>query len=462
MFSWLKQCRMGSLGMLLLGVACSGGPLAAQSHEAPDLPKPYATKSAIHFPKVIGWSEGRHPKAPEGFEVRVFTELENPRWFYVLPNGDVLVSQSRTLPKSESGDEDQKKSEGKAQKQDEKDGDSKDDESGKEEKLAEGMKKSKTVTGSSPNRITLLRDRDGDGRPELVTTFHEGLHQPFGMALVGDQLFIGATDALWAFDYQRDQTRLSGEGKKIIDLPAGGYNNHWTRNVLASRDGKKLYVSVGSASNVAEHGTAEEMLRANVLELNLDGTGLRVFASGLRNPVGMAWRPKSDQLWVAVNERDELGDELVPDYLTSVKEEGFYGWPYSYWGDHADPRLEGKRMDLVKKAIVPDVDLGSHTASLGLVFYEAEAFPDKYRGGAFIGQRGSWNRSKFAGYRVAFVPFKHGKPSGDPEDFLTGFIADEDEVYGRPVGVAVDAQGALLVADEPGNTIWRVTYKNER
>jgi glucose/arabinose dehydrogenase len=380
--------------------------------------------------------------------VRAFVELENPRWFYVLPGGDVLVAQSRTLPKSDSGEEGDKQDDGKK-------GNGKE----KEEKLSEGMKKSKTVTGSSPNRITLIRDRDGDGQPELVTTFHEGLHQPFGMALVGGKLFVAATDALWAFDYEKGQTKLSGEGEKIIDLPAGGYNNHWTRNVLASRDGKKLYLSVGSASNVAEHGTAEEMLRANVLEMNLDGTGLRVFASGLRNPVGMAWRPDSDELWVAVNERDELGDELVPDYMTSVKEEGFYGWPYSYWGNHVDPRLDGKRMDLVKKAIVPDVNLGSHTASLGLAFYDAKQFPEKYRSGAFIGQRGSWNRSQFAGYRVAFVPFQAGKPAGEPEDILTGFIANEDEVYGRPVGVAVDAQGALLVADEPGNVIWRVTYR---
>lgn len=442
MFFKLEPSRIARCGVVLLSAAFSAGELVAQSPEPPKLPEPYATESAIHHPKVIGWPKDQKPTAPEGFSVARLAELENPRWLFVLPNGDLLIAQSRTLPKKSEEQKEETKEEKK-----------------KEKLQAEGMKKSKTVTGSSPNRITLLRDRDGDGQPELVQTFHEGLHQPFGMALVDDTLYIAATDALWAFDYQRDQTELTSEGRKILDLPAGGYNNHWTRNVLASRDGQKLFLSVGSASNVAEHGTAEEMLRANVLEVNRDGTGLRVFASGLRNPVGMAWRPDSDQLWVAVNERDELGDELVPDYLTSVQEEGFYGWPYSYWGDNVDPRWAGKRSDLVKKAIVPDVNLGAHTASLGLVFYEGKMFPEKYRGGAFVGQRGSWNRSKFAGYRVAFVPFRDGKPAGEPEDFLTGFVVNQQEVYGRPVGLAVDAHGALLVADEPGNTIWRISRK---
>jgi glucose/arabinose dehydrogenase len=250
---------------------------------------------------------------------------------------------------------------------------------------------------------------------------------------------------------------------KILDLPAGGYNNHWTRNVLANKDSTKLYISVGSASNVAEHGTAEELLRANILECNLDGTALRVYASGLRNPVGMAWNPSTGELWTAVNERDELGDELVPDYITSVKDGGFYGWPFAYFGQHEDPRMAGLRPDLVKKTIVPDVPTGSHTASLGLAFYGTQtgpnALPEKYRGGAFIGQRGSWNRSKFAGYKVVFVPFDDGKPAGEPEDFLTGFIANENEVYGRPVGVAFMNDGALLVADEPGNVVWRVSTK---
>jgi glucose/arabinose dehydrogenase len=277
------------------------------------------------------------------------------------------------------------------------------------------------------------------------------------MTLLKDRFYVGNTDGVVVFSYKAGQTRIDGKGMKVLDLPAGGYNNHWTRNLLAGRDGKKLYISVGSASDHAEHGTAEEMLRANILEVNPDGTALRVFASGLRNPVGMDWEPVTGALWTAVNERDELGDDLVPDYLTSVREGGFYGWPYSYFGANEDPRKKGERPDLVKKAIVPDVALGAHTASLGLTFYRGDAFPEKYRGGAFVGQRGSWNRSQFAGYRVAFVPFAKGRPAGPAEDFLTGFLAGGDEAYGRPVGVAVSADGSLLVADEPGNTVWRVS-----
>ncbi len=424
-------------------------PSAAEPVEqlAANLPAPYATPSAMKFPEVIGWPEGKTPQAPEGLKVTALVRgLENPRWLYVLPNGDVLVAQSRTLPKPPKPEEEaakprQKKAEDKV----------KDD----------GMKKSKTVTGDSPNRITLLRDADGDRQPEVQETFLEGLNQPFGMVLVGDTLFVANTDAVTAFPYRNGDTKIANPGMKILDLPVGGYNNHWTRNIIANKDGTKLYISVGSASNNAEHGTAEEMLRASILECNPDGTSLRVFASGLRNPVGMAWNPANGELWTAVNERDELGDELVPDYATSVEDGGFYGWPYAYFGQHEDPRMKGQRPDLVKKTLVPDVPLGSHTASLGLAFYEAgdneHALPEKYRGGAFVGQRGSWNRSELVGYRVAFVPFKDGKPAGPPEDFLTGFIANENEVHGRPVGVAVAADGSLLVADEPANIVWRVS-----
>ena len=412
-------------------------PVSAQKSES-ELPKPYATKSAVHHPKVIGWPEGKMPKAPEGFKVAPFaTDLDSPRWLYVLPNGDVLVAQARSLPKAKD-DEEKKKDE-------------------KEKKMAEGMKKSKTVTGMSPNKITLLRDADGDGKPEVRETFLSELNQPFGMALVKDTLFVANTNGVVKFAYQTGQTRIEGEGTKILDLPAGGYNNHWTRNLLPSRDGAKLFISVGSASDHGENGSKYELLRANILECNLDGTGLRIFAEGLRNPVGMDWEPVTGKLWTAVNERDELGDDLVPDYITSVQEGGFYGWPYSYFGQHEDPRRKGQRPDLVKKAIVPDHALGSHTASLGFTFYRGKSFPEKYQGGAFIGQRGSWNRSKFAGYRVAFVPFAQGKPSGKEEDFLSGFLANETEAYGRPVGVAVAADGSLLVADEPANVVWRVS-----
>ena len=400
----------------------------------PKLPPPGDTPSVVKHPKVIGWPKDKTPTAPAGFKVTLFADgLDNPRWLYVLPNGDVLVAESRTLPKP---------------KPDEK------------PEMKEGLKKSKT-TGQSANRVTLLRDISKDGVPDEREVFASNLNQPLGMALVGPSIYIGNTDAVVSFPYILGQKKLEGRGRKVIDLPAGGYNNHWTRNLLANKDGTKLYVSVGSASNVAERGTAEELLRACVLEMNADGTGLRVFASGLRNPVGMAWEPQSGALWTAVNERDELGDELVPDYMTSVKPDGFYGWPFSYFGPNEDPRRKGERPDLVMKAIVPDVPLGAHTASLGLAFYTASAFPEKYRGGAFVGQRGSWNRSKFAGYRVAFVPFKDGKPAGEPQDFLTGFIANDDEVYGRPVGVAVAADGALLVVDEPANRVWRVAADNK-
>ncbi|WP_420844057.1 PQQ-dependent sugar dehydrogenase [Lacipirellula parvula] len=406
------------------------------------LAAPYATKSVIHHPKVIGWAKGKSPVAPEGFKVTALaSKIENPRWLYVLPNGDVIVAQSRTMPKPEPAEDESSQ------------------EKAKKEKMAEGMKKSHTVTGDSPNQITLLRDANGDGASDERYILLKDLEQPLGMALVNETLFVANTNAVMAYPFKVGQTEITTAGTKIVDLPAGGYNNHWTRNLVTDAQGDKLYVSVGSASNVAEHGTAEELLRANILQMNLDGTDLRVYTAGLRNPVGMAWQPASGQLWTAVNERDELGDDLVPDYITHVEEGGFYGWPYAYYGSNEDPRLKGERPDLVKKTIVPDVDLGSHTASLGLAFYDQQVFPEHYEGGAFIGQRGSWNRSKFVGYRVAFVPFAGGKAVGPPENFLTGFIANDTEVYGRPVGVAVAKDGALLVADEPGNVIWRVSVK---
>jgi glucose/arabinose dehydrogenase len=283
----------------------------------------------------------------------------------------------------------------------------------------------------------------------------DGLNQPLGMAVAGDTFFVANTDGVLSMPLA-DLLSGTAKPKKIADLPAGGYNNHWTRNLLVSRDGKQLYITVGSASNNGEFGMDKEQNRACVLVMNLDGSDLRVFASGLRNPTGLAWEPKTGELWTAVNERDQLGDELVPDYLTHVQRDGFYGWPYAYFGPNEDPRMKGQRPDLVAKTIVPDVPMGSHTASLGLAFYQSDAFPEKYRGGAFVGQRGSWNRSNFVGYRVMFVPFENGKPSGLPEEFLGGFIAREPQVYGRPVGVAVTKDGSLLVADEGGGVVWRV------
>jgi glucose/arabinose dehydrogenase len=409
-------------------VPLAGLALAAAQPPAPTLPPPFATPSVTKHPKVLGWPAGKTPTAPPGFHVTLFADgFDSPRWLYVLPNGDVLVAEARTLPPKDAKPE-----------------------------MKKGLAESKTVTGGSANRVTLLRDADRDGKPEVRETFLTGLNQPLGMALVGDQLYVANTDSVVRFPYAAGKTKLDGPGTPVLHLPIGGYNNHWTRNLVAKPDGSKLYVSVGSASNVGEKGMKEEALRANVLEVNPDGTGLRVFAAGLRNPVGMGWEPKTGVLWTAVNERDELGDDLVPDYVTSVRDGAFYGWPYAYFGPTEDPRRKGERPDLVAKTVAPDLAVGAHTASLGLCFYAADRFPEKYRGGVFIGQRGSWNRSAFAGYRVAFVPFRDGRPAGPVEDFLTGFIASDSEVYGRPVGVCVAADGALLVADDASNRIWRV------
>jgi glucose/arabinose dehydrogenase len=397
----------------------------------PLLPAPYATPSAVNFATVVGWPTDRTPIPSDGFAVNRWADgLDYPRWFHGLPNGDVLVSESRTIvpPGADLN-----------------------------HPGIEGQLRSRAM-GPSANRITLLRDADGDGVADFRATFLEGLDRPFGMALVGDRFYVGATDGVYVYAYRSGQTQLEGSGRKILELPAGGYNNHWTRNVVLGPDGSRLYVTVGSASNVGEYGMAEEVRRACILEVDLDGQHERVYASGLRNPVGLDWEPRSGIMWTAVNERDELGDELVPDYMTSVRDGGFYGWPFAYFGQHADPRLLGQRPDLVARSIAPDVALGSHTASLGLLFYRGRGFPERYRGGAFIGQHGSWNRSVLSGYRVAFVPFANGRPAGPLEDFLTGFISaeDPDQVYGRPCGLHVLADGSLLVADDAANVIWRV------
>jgi len=403
------------LFMAIIVADCSSQKKATTENvsTAVDLPEPFATPAARKSSKVIGWPEGKTPIAPEGFVVTKFADkLNSPRWFYVTPNGDLLVSESQTN------------------------------------------------RNKSANDIILFRDADHDGIPELRQTFMKGLNQPLGMLVLGNWFYVGNTDGVYRYPYKAGQLEITGKGEKILDLPAGGYNNHWTRNLLPNADGKKIYVTVGSGSNVAEHGMDNEKRRADILEINPDGTGERIFASGLRNPVGLDWEPVTKTIWTAVNERDNLGDDLVPDYLTSVKDGGFYGWPYAYYGSHPDPRMNGERPDLVEKTIVPDVDLGSHTASLGLAFYTKKIFPKKFQGGAFIGQHGSWNRSSFVGYKVVFVPFSNGRP-GKPEDFLTGFIADEskNEVYGRPVGVFVLADGSLLVADDAANTIWKVSVK---
>jgi glucose/arabinose dehydrogenase len=376
-----------------------------------NLPEPFATKSVRNQSKVLGWPSGKMPQAPAGFVVSLFADsLDNPRWIHVTDDGDIFVAESnREAPKS-------------------------------------------------ANRITLFKDKNNDGVPESRSVFLKGLNQPFGMLKHHEHFYVANTDALVQYTYKEGDTAITTAGKRILALPGGP--RHWTRNIIANADGSKIYIAVGSASNVAEDGMAKEIRRACILEINPDGTGERLYASGLRNPVGMDWAPGTNTLWTAVNERDELGDDLVPDYLTSVQAGGFYGWPFTYFGTHADPRLKDstKNMELINRSIVPEVDLGSHTASLGLAFYKGNSFPEKYHGGAFIGQHGSWNRSALVGYKVVFVPFANGKPTGPMEDFLTGFIADADksEVYGRPVGVTVLKDGSLLVVDDAGNKIWRV------
>ncbi|WP_245738637.1 PQQ-dependent sugar dehydrogenase [Pedobacter rhizosphaerae] len=397
------------------------------------LPAPDEKASKNKFSKVIGWPADLSPKAPEGFTVTRFASgIKSPRNMFITPNGDVLVvltNSERTAV----------------------------------EKVANAVtgKAKSEVPGKSANTILLYRDINKDGKPDQTYTFLTGLNQPYGMTIIGNSFYVANTDGLWQYPYKNGDTKITGAGKKILRLPAGGYNNHWTRNLITNADKSKIYITVGSGSNVGENGMEHEVRRANILEINPDGTGEKIYASGLRNPVGVDWAPVTNMLWTAVNERDGLGDNLVPDYITSVKEGAFYGWPYSYFGQNEDPRLKGQNPELVKKAIVPDVPVGSHTASLGLAFYKATKFPQKYQGGAFIGQHGSWNRSELSGYKVAFVPFKDGKPTGKPEDFLTGFIANADkaEVYGRPVGVTLTPDGALLVADDVSGIIWRVAAK---
>ncbi|HEX7182272.1 MAG TPA: sorbosone dehydrogenase family protein [Thermoanaerobaculia bacterium] len=409
-------------------------PVSAGTGPRPTLPPP--DKSLIplvHVVKATGWPEGAKPVAAEGTAVAAFArDLDHPRWLYVLPNGDVLVAETNAPPRPE-------------------------DNKGIKGFFFKLFQKKAGGAVPSANRITLLRDADGDGVAETRSAFLTGLNSPFGMALVGDVLYVANSDAVVKFPYKQGETRITATGAKVVDLPAGPRNHHWTKNIIASPDGSKLYAAVGSNSNVAEHGMEEEEGRAAIWEVDLATGSQRVFASGLRNPVGMAWAPESGALWTAVNERDELGSDLVPDYMTSVRDGGFYGWPYSYYGQNVDTRVKPPRPDLVAKALVPDYALGPHTASLGLASAEGTSLPDRFRRGMFVGQHGSWNRKPRSGYKVIFVPFTGGAPSGDPIDVLTGFVKENGEAMGRPVGVAIDKRGALLLADDVGNVIWRVT-----
>jgi glucose/arabinose dehydrogenase len=424
---------------LALGLAACGEraslPVEAGIGPEPVLPPPKETLlPTVNIAPATGWPDGAMPSAAEGLTVAAFADgLDHPRWLYVLPNGDVLVAETNAPERPEDAE-------------------------GIKGWVTSLMMQRAGAGRPSADRITLLRDADGDGVVDLRAVFLEGLHSPFGMALVGSELYVANTDALLRFSYREGQTRIEEPGDTVVELPAGPINRHWTKNVSASPDGARLYVAVGSNSNVAENGLAAEEGRAAIWEIDPASGGHRIFASGLRNPVGLAFEPETGALWTSVNERDELGSDLVPDYMTAVADGGFYGWPYSYFGAHVDSRVQQQRPDLVAKAIVPDYALGAHTASLGLAFADgAKSLPAGFRSGAFVGQHGSWNREPRSGYKVIFVPFADGRPAGAPVDVLSGFVSDEGEALGRPVGVAIDAQGALLVADDVGNRIWRVT-----
>ena len=400
----------------------------------PTLPPPNPTLlPTVNIAPAKGWPAGITPKAAAGLAVNAFaTGLDHPRWLYVLPNGDVLVAETNAPPQPE-------------------------DSKGLKGWLMKRIMKRAGAGVPSANRITLLRDANGDGIAETRTVFLQGLNSPFGMTLVGNDLYVANTDSLVRFPYRTGETQLIEPGVKVLDLPAGPINHHWTKNVIASRDGSRLYITVGSISNVGENGMENEVNRAAIWEVEPATGRSRIYASGLRNPNGLAWEPQRGTLWTTVNERDEIGSDLVPDYMTSVKDGAFYGWPYSYYGQHADTRVKPPQPDRVAKAIAPDYALGAHTASLGLVFYDGNLLPKRFTGGAFIGQHGSWNRQPRSGYKVIFVPFADGHPAGTPEDILTGFVSAQDVALGRPVGVAVDRAGALLVADDVGNSVWRVT-----
>jgi glucose/arabinose dehydrogenase len=435
-----KPTRQCLIALMAVSVAACGAaarlPVAAGTGPHPVLPPPdHSLIPLVNVVTAKGWAEGAKPIAAEGMAVGSFARgLEHPRWLYVLPNGDVLVAETNGPPRPENN-------------------------KGLKGWFFDHFQKKAGGAVPSANRITLLRDADGDGVAETRSVFLSGLKSPFGMVLVGNVFYVANTDALVRFPYEPGQLQISEPGIEVVDLPGGPINHHWTKNVVATADGSKLYVSVGSNSNEVENGIEKEEGRAAIWEVDPETGSHRVFASGLRNPVGMAWEPESGALWTVVNERDELGSDLPPDYMTAVHEGAFYGWPYSYYGQHVDSRAKPPRPDLVAKAIPPDFALGPHTASLGLAFSRGTSLPAGFSRGVFVGQHGSWNRKPRSGYKVVFVPFTAGQPSGDPVDVLTGFVDARGGAMGRPVGVVVDRLGALLVADDVGNTVWRVTSK---
>lgn len=434
-----KRWGAAALGGLMVAglVACGDTALLAPSEGMgpnPTLPAPRTTPlPTVNIAPAKGWPAGVMPTPMAGLAVTALASgLDHPRWVHVLPNGDVLVAESNAPPKPEDG-------------------------KGLKGMIMKWAMKRAGAGVPSANRITLLRDADGDGQAETRTVFLQNLNSPFGMALVGNTLYVANSDAVVRFPYETGQTSIAAAPVKVVDLPGGPINHHWTKNIIASADGGKLYATVGSNSNVGERGMAAEEGRAAIWEIDPKTGSHRVFASGLRNPNGMGWSPEGGALWTVVNERDEIGSDLVPDYLTSVKDGAFYGWPYSYYGQNVDERVKPPRPDLVAKAVSPDYALGSHVAPLGMVFSEGKALPQALANGVFVGEHGSWNRRPHSGYKVVFVPFAAGKPAGLPVDVLTGFLSAEGHAYGRPVGVAMDKRGALLVADDVGNVVWRVS-----
>jgi len=434
--SRLRLAVVASAAVLALSACGESAKLPGEAGigPTPQLPAPDHTLiPTVNVAPAKGWPQGGAPTAGDGMSVNAFANgLDHPRWVYVLPNGDVLVAESNAPPKPEDG-------------------------KGIKGWVMKMMQKRAGAGVPSANRITLLRDADGDGVAETRTVFLKDLHSPFGMVLVGNTFYVADTDAVLRFPYQPGQTSITAPGEKLVDLPAGPINHHWTKNIIASPDGRKLYVTVGSNSNAGENGVDKEAGRAAIWEVDAATGQHRVYASGLRNPNGMAWEPRSGALWTSVNERDEIGSDLVPDYITSVRDGGFYGWPYSYYGQHVDERAKPPQPDLVAKAIVPDYAVGAHTASIGMTGAGGNSLPQRFQDGMFVSQHGSWNRKPRSGYKVIFVPFSNGHPNGKPFDVLTGFLNADGDAQGRPVGVAVDKRGALLVADDVGNTVWRVT-----
>ena len=436
-----RASRVGVLLLVAGMVACTSvvttdtAPVdspAASVGLDPTLPEPSQKLiPTVQIAQAAGWPSGKTPTPSADVAVNAFASgLTHPRWIFVLPNGDVLVAETNAPDRPDDG-------------------------KGIKGKVMKSVMAKAGAAVPSPNRITLLRDVDGDGVAETRTVLLDNLHSPFGMALVGSDLYVANTDAIVKFPYTTGATRITEAGTKVTDLPGGTLNHHWTKNIIADASGSTLYASVGSNSNVAENGIDKEDGRAAIWAVDLTTGEKKLFASGLRNPNGMAWEPQTGALWTVANERDELGNDLVPDYLTSVKQGAFYGWPYSYFGQHVDTRVEPPRPDLVARAIAPDYALGAHVAALGLAYSDSSALPKRMTGGMFIGEHGSWNRKPPAGYKVVFVPFTNGRPAGAPVDVLTGFVSNEGVAYGRPVGVAIDGRGALLVADDVGNVIWR-------